>query len=892
MAGKSNLCGNMSKMSISNDKESKSGHGGLANKLPPGTLGNQTTCSTNVKKLEIVRNTPIYKYDIKICIIFESQNGDVEKEISKESLINVENFRSKKYCDRAYQYVIKNNKNVFGNQSTFFYDRQSSIYTLKELKNTEYNFTVPPKEVTRDNAKAITVQIRKVADTFQATSEDIKKTHNTVHRLEDKTLLEALNTIIAQTPRDNKNVITVNGSTHYLVDANIPGLKPSNNSYNTKFMGSGLTDAVKVLEGADPKNPELFLVTELKKTLFHQEYQNLADKLYELDNRVELYKPNSREANNLLPQVKGLVCYLQNSQTAPLQTDAPLVVVKGFGPAANSKESEFETTDFGKVTVKEYFLKKHKMELNYPGMMTIKGEIRNKRCLFPAEVLVVCEDQIVRTEQLPSNEQSSAIRETAIPPFYRKKETQAVVEAIGLEPPPNKVIADVLKIKKGFVNVPARVMPSPLVRFSKNAAEVRNAKWRGGEFVQPAKIQNWEMVFIEPSNRFNSKVFLGNLLKTMKSSGIKCNEPNTETISKYSQRNLENVFIKAKNNGVSFIFFVTRDSLTSHGDIKLLEKKYEIVTQDNRLSVAENAKSATLENIVNKINIKNGGLNYIVTAGLELNKPECSIVGFDISLNRAADAPPVIGFAANVLEQTNKFAGGYKFIQNSKPEVVGPVLQEVMTEVIKRTKKNRKVPNEFIVYFNGINEGQFPVINENYVPYIKEAFKNFESEMGKKPLLTVIAASKTHNERLYKPDANPKDNATFQNAAVGTVVDKVLVNPSINEFFLLSHAAFQGTAKATKYTLLHDTAKKTMNDLEVLTFQLCHLHEIVNSSTSLPIPLLCADRNTKRSELIYKNSELRDQKDLHKKDMERFVAECNEKLSYEGTNLYFTRYNA
>lgn len=78
---------------------------------------------------------------------------------------------------------------------------------------------------------------------------------------------------------------------------------------------------------------------------------------------------------------------------------------------------------------------------------------------------------------------------------------------------------------------------------------------------------------------------------------------------------LENMFQLCKDNNVEFMLFVTDDAIKNlHNSMKRLELKYGIVTQDinssNAYEVITKRKVQTMENIINKTNIKLGGINY------------------------------------------------------------------------------------------------------------------------------------------------------------------------------------------------------------------------------------------------------------------------------------------
>lgn len=61
---------------------------------------------------------------------------------------------------------------------------------------------------------------------------------------------------------------------------------------------------------------------------------------------------------------------------------------------------------------------------------------------------------------------------------------------------------------------------------------------------------------------------------------------------------------------------------------------------------------------------------------------------------------------------------------------------------------------------------------------------------------------------------------------LGTIVDQVIVRPTENHFYLVSHQSIQGVAKPTKYCILQDEGEHSIDDLQELTYNVRLLHII------------------------------------------------------------------
>ncbi|KAK6036911.1 piwi domain protein [Cooperia oncophora] len=360
--------------------------------------------------------------------------------------------------------------------------------------------------------------------------------------------------------------------------------------------------------------------------------------------------------------------------------------------------------------------------------------------------------------------------------------------------------------------------------------------------------------------------------------------------------------------------FISSDGIKQHDLIKLLEIEYQIVSQEVKGSKVDSVlhrnQNQTLDNVVAKINMKLGGMNYNLMLGSKPSDTLCMVitssvnkwvndkdrlfVGFEISnppplskldIERGATykMPSVLGWGANCAANPQQYIGDYVFIKPRQSDMMGAKLSELIVEILKKFRAaTTVVPRHIVLYFSGISEGQFSLVTDTYMKAINTGITSLSATY--KPSVTALAVSKDHNERLYK--ANISGNrAVEQNIPPGTVVDTKIVSPVINEFYLNAHSAFQGTAKTPKYSLLADDSKIPLDVIEGMTHALCYLHEIVTSTVSVPAPLIVADRCAKRGHNVYIANSNQGNAAVNS------IEEANEKLVNHG-DLQKVRYNA
>ncbi|CAJ0566605.1 unnamed protein product, partial [Mesorhabditis spiculigera] len=245
------------------------------------------------------------------------------------------------------------------------------------------------------------------------------------------------------------------------------------------------------------------------------------------------------------------------------------------------------------------------------------------------------------------------------------------------------------------------------------------------------------------------------------------------------------------------------------GEIKALEQKHQILTQDLLFKrVTETGRRDTMKNIIRKMNMKLGGLNHYVLDTGRIIEQRNLIIGIEFTHppptapGQPPAGPSVLGFSSNCSGDLHSFVGDYKFIQaragDDRSAIDGP-LKQLFKECLNRFKDSYgAMPETIWVYRNGASEGQFPVLLSKEI----RLFYEVEELTGGSylPKMVYIAVSKDHVHRFYLEGGSDK----AQNVLPGTVIDTGIVSPSRNEFFLSPHKAFQGTAKAPKYTVLRN----------------------------------------------------------------------------------------
>ncbi|EGT58926.1 hypothetical protein CAEBREN_07641 [Caenorhabditis brenneri] len=149
------------------EKAPKLGYQPLAAKKPRNTKGVKVQVETNIRKLTIAKNQPIFKYAVIVLFVFKKADGSEAKlEMSKSTKKGAEHENDKNRCQKMYQLAVKKTP-ALQSGGPYFYDRQGSLYTLSQLKTEEISCVVTEGVSRRPNFVRAEFLLQKVDQSFQ-----------------------------------------------------------------------------------------------------------------------------------------------------------------------------------------------------------------------------------------------------------------------------------------------------------------------------------------------------------------------------------------------------------------------------------------------------------------------------------------------------------------------------------------------------------------------------------------------------------------------------------------------------------------------------------------------------------------------------------------------------
>jgi len=299
-----------------------------------------------------------------------------------------------------------------------------------------------------------------------------------------------------------------------------------------------------------------------------------------------------------------------------------------------------------------------------------------------------------------------------------------------------------------------------------------------------------------------------------------------------------------KKKGYQLVFVIIIDRNDCYAKVKqAAELQVGIMTQciksNTIFKMGRGNPMMTIGNILLKVNAKLNGTNHAVQEPSYQTALGGGVmfVGADVThpSPEQRDIPSVVGVAASYDDIGFRYQCAWR-LQDPKQEMIAD-LQAILTAHLQfyQKKNNNKLPNKIMYYRDGVSEGQFAEVLEIEMNAIRGAMKAVYKQ-APPAKVTFVVVQKRHHTRFFPKDQNASDNGKNNNVLAGTVVDKNIVHPFQFQFFMASHAAIQGVTKPTKYCVLVNESKITADDLQAITYDLCHLFTRCNRSVSYPAP--------------------------------------------------------
>jgi len=270
-----------------------------------------------------------------------------------------------------------------------------------------------------------------------------------------------------------------------------------------------------------------------------------------------------------------------------------------------------------------------------------------------------------------------------------------------------------------------------------------------------------------------------------------------------NELDMKRAFEQVRKQGSRFVLVVLPSK--SAPDYNIVKKMADVDFGILTVCVVEEAflrpkgQLGYFANVGLKVNLKFGGVNHTLKDETGLIKSgKTMVVGYDVThpTNLAPDAaenlPSIVGLVAS----RDKELGQWPAVSWNNPGGQEMLGHEFTTRFQSRLQlwldTNKSLPQNIVIFRDGVSEGQFRTVLEVELPLIRKACEiMYHRASAKIPRISLIVSVKRHHTRFYPTDPNHSHRGS-KSPKEGTVVDRGVTNVRYWDFFLQAHAAIKG----------------------------------------------------------------------------------------------------
>ncbi|XP_023240515.1 protein argonaute-2-like [Centruroides sculpturatus] len=520
------------------------------------------------------------------------------------------------------------------------------------------------------------------------------------------------------------------------------------------------------------------------------------------------------------------------------------------------------------ISVSDYFREQYPgLRLKYDNLPCLVSErpplrkgMPKKKVYLPFEVCEIIQQHY--NKKLSDEHKRVMIKETTQPPKERFEEIKNLLKRVKTDS--SELCKEFgIDISLNELKLVGRILNTPELTYKNNIITPKNGSWNleNKKFYEGSQIDKWSVI------NFSAKCSMGvlnNFARCLLNEGSKL-DVNLSREYRIINGNAQSPgdVIKRERNENPFLELVIIVIPAKPNDLsRKIYSEIKTVAETELGLKTQCVKDTNIQkkplpltlicNICQKINVKLGGINNSLS--LEKKSPILSegviIIGADCSHPSPADAIPysIAAVVGSIDNLPSKYTASIRLQLptridniNTGREIIVE-LKSMLIEVIKTFKgENKTTPKKIIFYRDGVADGDFHKVIDYELKQIREACSELNMDNDdRKTTVTFIIVGKRHHTR-FTPVNPSKGVGKHGNVPPGTTVDTDLVHPIFFDFFTCSHFGIQGTSRPTHYTVLHDDNRFTADQLQSLTYQLCHTYSSCTKSISIPCAVKYAD---------------------------------------------------
>ncbi|RYP92829.1 hypothetical protein DL770_001000 [Monosporascus sp. CRB-9-2] len=694
--------------------------------------------------------------------------------------------------------------------------------------------------------------------------------------------IDAISVIIGHSARASANVASIGGSRYFPLDRDDQKFSLGPMDFNTLIRG--------YFQSARPATGRLLLNANVTHGVFR-----LAGRVSDLMKDYDLTDSGSlQNLHKCLSKLRARVTYLAEKGTSGKKGNKPAGVsrigekaITGLATKfdgssgeprpkiANSGARPHEVQFYLRapapaglqadayISVADYYEKRYgkKVDRNLP---VVNVGTSTRPVYVPAELVEVIPGQPLRRKTNPA-ETAQMILSACRSPFANATSLTTIGRmCLKLDANP-KLNEFGISVGKELLTVIGRELVQPKVMYSgKREAPVSQGSWnmRNVRVVKSGrKITKWTFIHIDPRDDDEVVKVVGSWVAFMQTMGVAIESKplyargiNVSTRGQFIN-NLRQAFQGLKAQNPDFVFVVLpRQDTPIYNAVKTLgdvEFGYPTVCVVRKNLIKNGGSPQYFANVALKVNLKMGGTNHKLGDDVSIIKDgKTMVVGYDVThptnlSGNTENLPSLVGLVASIDKDLGQWPAS-AWSQAGRVEMLDKNLEDAFVERLRlwqRHNQNR-LPENIIIFRDGVSEGQFEQVLKKELPYMRAAC-NSTYPAKASPKISLIVSVKRHQTRFYPTDNNHMTNS--RNITNGTVVDRGVTQAHIWDFFLTAHQALQGTARPAHYTVLLDEVFRSTrgaeaaNALERLTHEMCYMFGRATKAVSICPPAYYAD---------------------------------------------------
>ncbi|RXW23944.1 hypothetical protein EST38_g1905 [Candolleomyces aberdarensis] len=611
----------------------------------------------------------------------------------------------------------------------------------------------------------------------------------------------------------------------------------------------------------------------------------------------DLYNLNDQQWRNVTKLFKGVII-IEEKPDNRRRRDDPGRRRKILDFHRAGALFEFVNSDGMTVTIQEHYRAAYNIHLAQPRLpgVVLKAPPKHQRYeIVPMELCKIAPEQIYR-KQLPEGSRDAMVRFSTLRPDDKKRRIQGVSESYDN----CEAMKDAgMVVASRPMDVNATLLPTPKIKFGRNnAIDVRNGAWNVVSqtvYSTAGQEYNWAVLNLAPTDIDMQTLgrSVSELVDCARNLGIPLRDAahamaadpwgGPEALKTTLEQLMNEVARKAGGQALDsalkqnefFVFVVLpKDAAGPRATVKFWgDMVHGIVTQCVRVDKFKNLRpgqsSQYWNNVLLKINARLRGENFKVQGSTVFNRffsgsnpgdrppPLTMIVGADVGHPGPNVRKPSVASLSFNQDRHGIRYGAISRIQEPRQEVIDDIQNMFYSAMNTLMAREGRPVSNIIVFRDGVSEGEYKRIAAEEIESIEATighyFKNHPKIKGTGtplPKLTFVVVGKRHHTLLFPLDRNFNDGKG--NCKAGVVVDEGIVQPNVNDFYLQSHSAIQGTSRSSHYIVLKDEVfGGRTRELQELAFSLCHIYAKATRSVSIPAPVYYADLACGRDSFHY-----------------------------------------